>query len=32
MWNKQAIMKPDRSFLGGHVMRFVALAEPGPKP
>ena len=27
LWDKKAIMKPDRSFLGGHFMRFVDLAE-----
>jgi ABC-type transport system substrate-binding protein len=28
LWNKKAIMKPDRSFLGGYFVRFVDLAEP----
>jgi len=28
LWNKEVIMKPDRSFLGGYFMRFVDLAEP----
>jgi ABC-type transport system substrate-binding protein len=28
MWNKDFVMKPDRSFLGGYFMRFVDLAEP----
>jgi len=27
LWDKKAIMKPDRSFLGGYFMRFVDLAE-----
>ena len=27
LWDKSVIMKPDRSFLGGHFMRFVDLAE-----
>jgi len=27
LWNKDVIMKPDRSFLGGHFMRFVDLVE-----
>ena len=28
LWDRKAIMKPDRSFLGGYFMRFVDLAEP----
>ena len=28
LWDKQAIMKPDRSFLGGYFMRFVDMAVP----
>ena len=28
LWDKQAIMKPDRSFLGGYFMRFVDMADP----
>ena len=28
LWDKNAVMKPDRSFLGGYFMRFVDLAEP----
>jgi ABC-type transport system substrate-binding protein len=28
LWDKEVIMKPDRSFLGGYFMRFVDLAEP----
>jgi oligopeptide transport system substrate-binding protein len=28
LWNKNAIMKPDRSFLGGYFLRFVDLADP----
>jgi ABC-type transport system substrate-binding protein len=31
LWDKQAIMKPDRSFLGGYFIRFVDLAEPAIK-
>ena len=27
LWNKQFIMKPDRSFVGGYFMRFVDIAE-----
>ena len=27
LWDKQAIMKPDRSFLGGYFMRFVDIAD-----
>jgi oligopeptide transport system substrate-binding protein len=27
LWDKKAIMKPDRSFLGGYFMRFVDLAD-----
>ncbi len=27
LWNKRAIMKPDRSFLGGYFLRFVDIAE-----
>ena len=27
LWNKKAIMKPDRSFLGGYFLRFVDLAD-----
>jgi len=27
LWNKNFIMKPDRSFLGGYFMRFVDLAD-----
>ena len=32
LWDKQVIMKPDRSFLGGYFMRFVDLAETTPTP
>jgi len=28
LWDKQAIMKPDRSFLGGFFMRFVDIEDP----
>jgi ABC-type transport system substrate-binding protein len=28
LWDRNAIMKPDRSFLGGYFMRFVDLAQP----
>lgn len=28
LWNKEFIMKPDRSFLGGYFIRFVDTAEP----
>jgi oligopeptide transport system substrate-binding protein len=28
LWDKQFIMKPDRSFLGGYFMRFVDLVDP----
>jgi len=28
LWNKNIIMKPDRSFLGGYFMRFVDMPEP----
>ena len=28
LWDKEVIMKPDRSFLGGYFMRFVDLVEP----
>jgi oligopeptide transport system substrate-binding protein len=28
LWDKNAVMKPDRSFLGGYFMRFVDIAEP----
>lgn len=28
LWDRNIIMKPDRSFLGGYFMRFVDLAEP----
>jgi ABC-type transport system substrate-binding protein len=28
LWDKNFIMKPDRSFLGGYFLRFVDLAEP----
>jgi ABC-type transport system substrate-binding protein len=28
LWNKQFIMKPDRSFVGGYFIRFVDLEEP----
>jgi ABC-type transport system substrate-binding protein len=28
LWDRNAIMKPDRSFLGGYFLRFVDLAEP----
>jgi len=28
LWDKKAIMKPDRSFLGGYFMRFVDLESP----
>ena len=28
LWSKRAIMKPDRSFLGGYFLRFVDVAEP----
>jgi len=28
LWDKKAIMKPDRSFLGGYFMRFVDLEDP----
>lgn len=28
LWDKKAIMKPDRSFLGGYFMRFVDLDDP----
>jgi ABC-type transport system substrate-binding protein len=31
MWDKEIIMKPDRSFLGGYFMRFVELASPASK-
>lgn len=27
LWSKDVIMKPDRSFLGGHFMKFVDLVE-----
>ncbi len=27
LWDKKVIMKPDRSFLGGHFMRFVDLVD-----
>ena len=27
LWDKDVIMKPDRSFLGGYFLRFVDLAE-----
>ena len=27
LWDKKAIMKPDRSFLGGYFMRFVDLDD-----
>lgn len=27
LWDKKLIMKPDRSFLGGHFMRFVDLVD-----
>jgi oligopeptide transport system substrate-binding protein len=27
LWDKQAIMKPDRSFLGGYFLRFVDLTD-----
>jgi hypothetical protein len=27
LWNKDFIMKPDRSFVGGYFMRFVDIAE-----
>lgn len=30
LWDKKALMKPDRSFLGGYFMRFVDLADPAP--
>ena len=30
LWDKNALMKPDRSFLGGYFMRFVDLADPAP--
>jgi len=32
LWNKQAIMKPDRSFVGGYFMRFVDLKETSATP
>lgn len=32
LWDKQVIMKPDRSFLGGYFVRFVDLAEPATAP
>lgn len=32
LWNKRAIMKPDRSFLGGYFLRFVDIAEPEKTP
>jgi ABC-type transport system substrate-binding protein len=28
LWDKNVIMKPDRSFVGGYFMRFVDLADP----
>lgn len=28
LWNRNIIMKPDRSFLGGYFLRFVDIAEP----
>lgn len=28
LWDKNIIMKPDRSFLGGYFMRFVDMPEP----
>lgn len=28
LWDKKAIMKPDRSFLGGYFLRFVDLEDP----
>ena len=31
LWDKDVIMKPDRSFLGGHFMRFVDLVETASK-
>jgi ABC-type transport system substrate-binding protein len=30
LWDKKFIMKPDRSFLGGHFMRFVDLPAASP--
>ena len=32
LWDKEVIMKPDRSFLGGYFVRFVDLAEPATAP
>jgi len=32
LWDKKAIMKPDRSFVGGYFMRFVDLPEPSATP
>jgi ABC-type transport system substrate-binding protein len=32
LWDKQVIMKPDRSFLGGYFIRFVDLAESATAP
>ena len=32
LWDKNTIMKPDRSFVGGYFMRFVDLREPSASP
>jgi ABC-type transport system substrate-binding protein len=32
LWDKNVIMQPDRSFLGGYFMRFVDLMEPAATP
>jgi len=32
LWDKNVIMKPDRSFLGGHFMRFVDLVDTASNP